>query len=178
VRYQHEPGECRMMRSIPVNPCAACTTNQHCCSRLSGLILSQKEFDALFKGHAEGLTVRQVNKVVIVSAKYGGACPHWANEGCRIYQDRPMDCRIFPYVLTRVIEKRNKVKIIFHTRTDCPQKDILYALLSEAAAKALVMEFGEKIFGEAKAIIVERENGLFSQLRIRIETAISRRRFK
>ena len=74
--------------------------------------------------------------------------------------------------------KRNKVKIVFHTRTDCPQKDKLYALMPEAAARALAMEFGKKIFGEEKAVIVEREKGLFSKLRIRIETIISRRRFK
>jgi len=166
------------MSNIPGNPCVACTTNQHCCTRLSGLILTQKEFDALFKSHAEGLLVRHADKIVIVSTRDGGACPHWSKGGCRIYQDRPIDCRIFPYILTRVIEKRNKVKIIFHTRTDCPQKDILYALMPEAAARALAMEFGKNIFGEKKTIIVERERGLFSQLRIRIETAISRRRFR
>ena len=166
------------MSNIPGNPCVACTTNQHCCTRLSGLILTQKEFDELFKSHAERLLVRQSNKVVIVSTKDGDACPHWAKGGCGIYQDRPIDCRIFPYILTRVIEKRNKVKIIFHTKTDCPQKDKMYALMPEAAARALAMEFGKKIYGEDKTIIVECEKGLLSQLRIRIETAISRRRFK
>ncbi len=89
-----------------------------------------------------------------------------------------MDCRIFPYIMTRVIEKRNKVKIVFHTRTDCPQKDRIYALMPEADARALAKEFGKKIFGEDKTGIVEREKGLLSQLRIRIETMISRRRFK
>jgi len=141
-------------------------------------MLSQSEFDRLFKSRAEGLVVRQANNVVIVSSANGGACPYWGKGGCRIYQERPIDCRIFPYVLTRVIEKKNKVKIIFHTRTDCPQKDILYALMPEADARALAMAFGKEIFGEGKTIVVEREKGRLSQLRIRIETAISRRRFK
>lgn len=166
------------MSNVPANPCSACATNQHCCSRLSGLILMQKEFDVLFKSRAEGLLVRQANKVVIVSTKDGGACPHWAKGGCKIYQDRPIDCRIFPYIMTRVIEKKNKVKIIFHTRTDCPQKDKMFVLMPEAAVRALIMEFGKRIYGEDKTIIVECEKGLLSQLRIRIETAISRRRFR
>ena len=141
-------------------------------------MLTQNEFNALFKSRAEGLWVRQARNVVIVSARDGGACPFWGKDGCRIYQDRPMDCRVYPYILTRVIEKRNNAKIIFHTRTDCPQKDRLYELMPEAAARALALEFGEKIFGKDTAIIVEREKGLLSKLRIRIETMASRRRFK
>ena len=141
-------------------------------------MLTKEEFEKHFRKHAEGLMIRQAGKFIIISSREGRLCPNFENDRCRIYQDRPIDCRIFPYILTRVIEKRNKVKIIFHTRTDCPQKDILYALMPEAAARALAMEFGKNIFGEKKTIIVERERGLFSQLRIRIETAISRRRFR
>lgn len=166
------------MSDIQVNPCSSCTTNQHCCTQLSGLMLSENEFNMFFKSHEQVLLIRRSNKVIIVSTKDGEACPHWGKDGCRIYKGRPMDCRIFPYIMTRVIEKRNKVKIVFHTRTDCPQKDKMFALMPEAAAKALAMEFGKKMFGEEKTIIVEREKGLLSQLRIRIETMISRRRFK
>ncbi len=89
-----------------------------------------------------------------------------------------MDCRIFPYMLSRVIEKRNKAKLVFHTRTDCPQKDRMYAFIPEAAAKAFAIDLGKAIFGEGKAIIVEREKGVLSQLRIRVESAMSRYFFK
>ena len=69
-----------------------------------------------------------------------------------------------------------KVKLVFHTRSDCPKKSTL--LIPEAEARALVMEFGKKVFGEDKTIIVVREKGPLSRLLIRIEKTISRRRFK
>jgi Fe-S-cluster containining protein len=141
-------------------------------------MLTKSEFNKLFKSHEQELLVRQSNKVVVVSSEEGGACPHWGKGGCRIYQDRPIDCRVYPYIMTRVIEKRNKVKIVFHARTDCPQKDRMYALMSETDASALVREFGKKLYGKDKTIIVQCEKGLVSRLRNRIETAISRRRFK
>lgn len=167
-----------MTGSLPENPCASCSTNQHCCSRLSGLILAQDEFNKLFKSRSEALSVRRAGKVVIVSAADGGACPYWGKGGCRIYRDRPIDCRIFPYILTRVIERRKSVKIIFHTRTDCPRKDVLYALMPLLQAKALAAEFGQKAYRGDKTINVQCQKGPVSRFLNRIESALSRFRFK
>jgi Fe-S-cluster containining protein len=166
------------MSNTHENPCVTCSTNQQCCSRLSGLVLSEDEFRSLFKGHRKELSVKRSNKSVIVSSKNGIACPHWGIDGCRIYLDRPIDCRVFPYITTHVIEKRKKVKIVFHSRSDCPQKDRLYLIMPEADIKALLMSFGKNMYGATKTIIVQYEKGVISQLRNRVEAAISRRLYQ
>jgi Fe-S-cluster containining protein len=163
------------MSAVDDNPCAACTIN--CCTIKGwcGLMLTKSEFEKHFKSHAEELFIRLSDNHVVISSKEGRVCPHLEDGGCRIYHDRPIDCRLYPYVMRFVSENAKKVKIAFHTRSDCPQKNA--RLLPEADARALIMEFGEKVYGD-KAIVVLREKGLLSRLRIRIETTIRRRRFK
>ncbi len=163
------------MSSVKGNPCLACSTGQHCCSRLSGLVLSADEFRTLFKSHREELAIKQSNKVIIVSSKKGNACPHWGPDGCRIYLQRPIDCRVFPYITALVIEKRSKVKIVFHSRSDCPLKDRLYLNMPETDIKQLLMELGKSMYGPTKAIVVQHERGFISRLQNRVEAAISRR---
>ena len=160
------------------DPCAVCATNRGCCTLKGwcGLMLTKDEFEKHFKSHAEKLFIRLNDNHVVISTKEGLACPHLSDSGCRIYQDRPIDCRLFPYVMRFVSRNAKKVKIAFHTRSDCPTKNIL--LIPEAEARALVMEFGKKVNGADKIIIVQREKGLFSRLRFRIETTVNRRRFK
>ena len=157
------------------NPCLACSTGQHCCSRLSGLVLSADEFRQFFEGHRKELSIRQSNKVIIVSAADGKACPHWGESGCRIYGQRPIDCRVFPYVTARIIEKRTKVKIVFHSRSDCPQKEQLFLNMPEADIRSLLIAFGKSVHGAAKPIVVQHERGFISRLRNRVEAAINRR---
>ncbi len=166
------------MSNIQGNPCLACSTGQHCCSRLSGLVLSADEFSRFFDAHRKELSIRQSNKVIIVSAADGKACPHWGPGGCRIYGERPIDCRVFPYVTARIIEKRSKVKIVFHSRSDCPLKEQLYRNMPEADIKHLLIEFGNDVYGSTKTIVVQRERGIISRVRNRIEAAISRRLYK
>lgn len=160
------------------NPCRACSTGQHCCSRLNGLMLSAEEFRAHFEAHREELSIRQSNRVIIVSSKEGGACPHWTPDGCRIYLHRPVDCRVFPYITARVIEKQNEVKIVFHSRSDCPLKDQLYPHMPEADIKRLLTRLGKSMYGSSKAIVVQYERGFISRLQNRIEAAISRRLYR
>jgi Fe-S-cluster containining protein len=164
------------MSTVSDNPCVACPTN--CCTLKGwiGLILTKDEFEKHFKGHAEELFVRLSDNYVVISTKEGRVCPHLSDGGCRIYQDRPIDCRLYPYQMRFISGNAGKVKLVFHTRSDCPQKNAL--LIPEAEARALVMEFGKKVFGADKTIIVVREKGLLSRLRIRIEKTISRHRFK
>ena len=164
------------MNAVSDNPCMACITN--CCTikGLCGLMLTKGEFEAHFMRHAERLLIRLSDEYVIISSKEGQVCPHLEEGGCRIYHDRPIDCRLYPYVMRFVFKKTKRVKIALHSRSDCPQKEVL--LSPEADARALVTEFGKKVYGEDKTIIVQRETGLVSRLQIRIETTINRRRFK
>jgi Fe-S-cluster containining protein len=166
------------MDNIQVNPCLACSTGQHCCSRLSGLVLSADEFRTHFEGHRKELSVTHANKVVIVSSTNETACPHWEPGGCRIYRQRPIDCRVFPYVTARIIEKRSKVKIVFHSRSDCPLKDQLYRTIPEADIRNLLLELGKSVYGSAKTIFVLHERGFISRLQNRVEAAISRRLYR
>ena len=163
------------MSFVKENPCLACSTDQHCCSRVSGLMLSEDEFRKHFASHLQELTVRRSRKVVYVSSKSGGSCPHWGVDGCRIYPERPIDCRVFPYIPTHVIEKGKQVKIVYHGRSDCPQKGRLFLLMPEAEVKALLMAFGRKMYGETRTIVVQHEQGIVSRVCNRIEAAIYRR---
>ncbi len=166
------------MGNIQNNPCLACSTGQHCCIRLSGLLLSADEYRTLFEGHRDVLAVRQANKVTIVSTREGHACPHWGPSGCGVYLQRPIDCRVFPYVTVHVIEKRSKVKIVFHPKSDCPMKEQLFRIISQAEIKRLLIDFGKNVFGPAKTIVVQQEGGFISRLRNRVEAAISRRLYR
>jgi len=140
-----------------------------------GLLLSPDEFNRLFKSHVEDLIVRRSNNVLVLLPKEGHACPHFENGACRIYNERPIDCQVYPYVIRHVIEKRTKVKIVFHTRSDCPQKSILYTLVTEAQARALIVKFGKRLYGANKAIVVHREDSIVSQWLNRFDAAIFRR---
>jgi Fe-S-cluster containining protein len=163
------------MNNIQDNPCLACSTDQHCCSRLSGLVLSADEFRRFFEGHRNKLSIRQSDKVIIVSAADGKACPHWGTNGCRIYGQRPIDCRVFPYVTTHIIEKRSRIKIVFHSRSDCPLKEKLILNMPEADIRNLLIEFGKSVYGSTRPIVVQHERGFVSRLLNRLEAAISRR---
>jgi Fe-S-cluster containining protein len=159
------------------NPCSACTTNHGCCTLKGacGLMLTKDEYDRHFKHHAECLEIGQSNEFYIISSKDGHVCPHYAKSGCRIYHDRPIDCRLYPYVMHRFIKRLQKIKIVFHSNSDCPEKTALFLSVPEATARALVVEFGGKVYGGGKTILVQHEKGAFSRFRIRVESAISRR---
>jgi Fe-S-cluster containining protein len=145
---------------------------------LSGLVLSPDEFKAHFKRHREELAIKQSNKVFVVSSQKGGGCPYWGPDGCQIYLQRPIDCRVFPYVTARIIENRSNVKIVFHSRSDCPLKDQLYLKMPESDIRNLLMELGKSVYGSTKTIVVQHERGIISRFRNRIEAAISRRLYK
>ena len=157
------------MGTVRDNPCAACATNHGCCTLKGwcGLVLTKDEFEKHFKGHAEELIIGQSDKFIIISSKEGRVCPHLSDSGCRIYQNRPIDCRLYPYQMRFVSGNARKVIIAFHTRSDCPIKNAL--LIPETEARELVMQFGKKVYGENTTVIVRREKGLLSRLRIRIE---------
>lgn len=174
MRDQHQAHGAEMTGYSNDNPCTGCSTNQHCCSKLSGLFLNEREFNLHFRNHEAQLEVKRSKNIAIVSTKQGGPCPHWGKEGCGIYLDRPTDCRVFPYVTTHVIAKRNKIRITFHNRSDCPKKDSLYLLIHEAEIRILLADFVRQTFGGKKPITVLNEDEVASRLRNRIRAAIGR----
>jgi len=171
---RQSPGTGAGMNEKHYNPCKSCLINQGCCTRLSGLMLTQDEYQRHFRNNAEGLVVEKSNGFFVVSSGTEDACPHWGNDGCLIYPDRPIDCRLYPYLIRRMIEKKRKVHLVFHDSSVCPHRNALFALMPDSEIRALVKEFGRNVYGENIAIIVYREKGAFSRWRHRIEAALSR----
>lgn len=157
-----------------INPCIECSTNQQCCRQLSGLLLAEQEYKDNFENHEAKLDVSWSNKFAVVSVKPGESCPHWGTDGCGIYQDRPIDCRVFPYVTSQILENRHKIKITFHNRSDCPIKERLYLLTPEAEVRSLLTALGIKIYGAKRRIIVRHEDEIAAKLLNRIKAVVDR----
>lgn len=140
------------MSSEQYNPCLQCDVNQKCCSHLSGLRLSKKEFEKYFKNHSNVLSVLKYNKLFLVSSDKNGPCPYWGKGGCLIYNDRPVDCRLYPYEITQIKERRDKIDVTFRVNPGCSQKDNL--LLPVEEAKALIKVFCQKVYGSSKPFFI------------------------
>ncbi|MCD6486514.1 MAG: YkgJ family cysteine cluster protein [Syntrophobacterales bacterium] len=126
------------------NRCKDCSTDQNCCNRLEGLRLTRAEYRKNFADYHAVLVVRQTGKIYRVSAKKGQSCPHWDGD-CRIYDKRPIECRLYPYTISNLWEWGNHVFITFHSRTKCPFKEHL--LIPRDAAKQMVAKFAREAFG-------------------------------
>lgn len=133
------------------NPCLTCP--DICCSLKGecGLRLSKAEFEACFKEYEQGLNVREEGGIVIISTKDGLVCPNLGAKGCRIYLERPIDCRLYPYQMLPVYETRRKVKIMLYMQTSCVA-DRTFSV-SEAQARDLIMAFGNKAYGEKEIVV-------------------------
>lgn len=164
------------MNETSSNPCGNCSTHYGCCSLkgICGLMLTKEEFEKHFKGHTEKLVIRSSRNFVIISSRDGFACPHLGVSGCSIYHDRPIDCRLFPYMMNHVFENRWRVRIVFHDKSDCPQKEQLLQPTDEA--KALAREFAQSVFGKDRPITVhfERRKTLVSRARNFIDKILAR----
>lgn len=165
------------MKNTNSNPCATCSTNYGCCTLKGtcGLMLTKEEFDRHFKGHTDKLVVISSRNFVIISSRDSFACPHLDVDGCKIYDDRPIDCRLFPYMMSNVFEMRGQIKIVFHDRSDCPQRFHLLHPVDEA--RTLVMEFARSVFGRDRPIIVnfEKRRTFISRARNFIDRKLSER---
>jgi len=147
------------------NLCDTCSTEQHCCTRLTDLKLTRDEYEAQFKKFEENLSVIQSDGVYTVTPRKGTACPHWDRGGCTIYPNRPIDCRLFPYIMTRIDKDKDALKITVIRSSLCPHVDVVCGLMSETETRALVTEFWRKVAGDETRIIVKRESGPVSHLR-------------
>ncbi|MCL5022902.1 MAG: class I SAM-dependent methyltransferase [Nitrospirae bacterium] len=135
------------------NPCLVCSVDQRCCSQLSGLRLTKDEFEKYFKNHAGELAIVEDQKTVVISSHNNGPCPYWENDGCMIYNDRPIDCRLYPYEITRISEKRKAIEVTLRDNPGCPRRERLLMPFEES--KALIEVFCHTVYGRSKPIIIK-----------------------
>lgn len=130
-----------------------CDVNQRCCSQLSGLRLTREELEKYFENHAGGLAILKYKNTFIVSTKENGPCPYWKKSGCMIYHHRPIDCRLYPYEITGISERKKTIEVTFGINQGCPQKDRLLMPVDEA--KAFIEVFCQAVYGQDKPIIIK-----------------------
>ncbi len=155
------------------HPCQGCTIN--CCAgpQWTNVLITKEEYERLFSHHVGKFSLREAGNYYILSGE-GRDCPYLADGGyCRIHDERPIDCRLYPFIMRHIFERRNGVRIVFHSRAGtCPQKDTLLKMVPEAEARALIMSFARQVYGEDKNIIIQREIGIIARLRNRFESVI------
>lgn len=139
------------------NPCATCSIDQDCCTHLSGLRVTEAEFQRCFSSHVDLLHIEREGPVLVLTPKDGAACPNWQKGGCAVYDDRPRECRLFPFTLFVRKQGADLVSIGYHSDTRCPLKQALIA--PDAEARAIVANFGEEAFPRSK-LEVSRETTL------------------
>ena len=141
-----------MIKDTPENPCTGC--NQNCCVGMSYLRLTVPEYERLFAEHRDKLIVQKKKAYYVVFAKEGQACPYFQDGACTIYNDRPIECRLFPYSLRDIkFYGEHKVLVTFHARTSCPRKNEL--LLSREKAKELLYSFAREVGGDKCVVEVK-----------------------
>jgi len=160
----------RIVSETKYNACNKCSIDQACCSNLSGLRVSEKEYRQLFAKHIDKIEVEQSGRIYSISGKNGSSCPNWVNKQCAVYVDRPMECSLFPYTIGRIVHKGNRVNITYHSRTRCPEKKVL--LISKAEANKMLFAFAESAFSDAEIIKIEYE-WLFTRLKNKITSFIT-----
>ncbi|MBC8354830.1 MAG: hypothetical protein H8E66_22870 [Planctomycetes bacterium] len=153
------------------NPCTGCTIDQDCCTHLSGLRLTQLEFNRCFKQHTDQIVVEREGPLVVVSQQEGATCPNWQNDGCAVYDARPRECTLFPHTLYVQQHRDDSVSVHVHSDTQCPLKAQLRS--SQQEAEQLAREFAEEAFGAATPIRVNHET-ILQLLRRRGRNLVSR----
>ncbi|MDG1416771.1 MAG: YkgJ family cysteine cluster protein [Maricaulis sp.] len=137
------------------NPCLKCTLELSCCASLSGLRVNQTEFDRCFADVADQFDVERDGPFYRLSVKNGGACPHLETQ-CTIYEDRPMECALFPHTIGAVFDNDTLLMTV-HKRTDCPQKADL--AMDDAEAVNRVEQFARETVGADAKIRVILDEG-------------------
>jgi Fe-S-cluster containining protein len=90
------------------------------------------------------LDIKHEGPIYVITPKNGEACPNWHDGGCSVYDERPRECRLFPFTLFVRQQKSHAVSLGYHCDTRCPLKTEL--LRSEDEAQAIVSDFGREAF--------------------------------
>ncbi len=149
------------------NPCLTCPDT--CCGTPGkfSLRISKEEFEKHFKDRADDLIIQEDGNVVLIYSKEGKACPNLDNKGCKIYLDRPIDCRLYPYQMLQLYETNNKAKLLLYIKPHCVENRTFY--MPENDAIALVEAFGRNVYGDKKIIVQIFEDKFLSKLKNKIE---------
>ncbi len=142
---------------IPENVCDACPIEQDCCTHLSGLKLTEPEFQRLFASFREQLRIRRIGPIYAISVKNHGSCPNWKGR-CSVYANRAVECKLFPYTIGHIRIGKKRVRISYHSRTNCPFKSRL--LSSREEAEALISSFAREAFGSVQPVKIEYETAV------------------
>lgn len=148
---------------VPENPCLTCA--DVCCALKGdyGLRLSAHEFEAHFREHTHALRVRQEGEMVVLSTEEGRVCPNLGDKGCRIYAERPIDCRLYPYQMLPVYQTKRRVKIMLYMTPVCAA-DRTFAY-PEQQARTLVQTFCRDVYGDKRVLIQIYQNRFLPKLR-------------
>lgn len=95
--------------------CSECKWNKNCCNDFNNIdkpIISKAEKEIICKkyGVDESNFIR-INKGCYNINTQDGRCPFY-NNGCGIYEDRPQDCRMYPYDIKLIDNKYYLVRYI------------------------------------------------------------------
>jgi CelD/BcsL family acetyltransferase involved in cellulose biosynthesis/Fe-S-cluster containining protein len=140
------------------NPCFSCLIEQECCRKLRFLRLTKSEYMQHFAQQQEKIIIQDCDETYLVSSKEGQTCPHFKNDICTIYADRPIECRLFPYTLGSIHKENNCLVITYHERTLCPNKGNL--LMPDKEARKLILSFAHEAFTDKYTVKVKRESFL------------------
>ncbi len=137
------------------NPCLACPTQQSCCTNLIWTRLSPQEYERHFARYDDRIECLREGPIHLVQTRDGGACPHWDGE-CSIYEDRPMECRLFPHSIGSVFDGKT-LTLSVHSRTPCPWRDTLK--MPDEEALALVRDFARSLARKDQSVRVYLQEG-------------------
>lgn len=107
------------------NPCMSCSIDMDCCKKFNGVLMSQEEFDRLYAKFEGRFQVEQRNRFVMVTDISGEGCPYFKQgTGCTVYEERPLDCRLFPFSLDHVRGgEGDTMRASAHRRVGCPHSE-------------------------------------------------------
>ncbi len=137
------------------HPCATCRDN--CCAPLRGLKVTRAEFDRVFSDKVDRLSIIDNGDWLQVSST-NGACPNLREGLCQVYDDRPMECRLFPYTIETITPRDQVVQVYVHGSTHCPAREQLKPAVT--TAHAMVSDFCAEAFPHLSAdiTIIDRPN--------------------
>jgi Fe-S-cluster containining protein len=118
--------------------------------------LTEPEFERCFASHEPELAIEREDAVLVVSQRDGGVCPNWQDGGCVVYEDRPRECRLFPFTMYPTSNSGQLVSLRLHSETRCPLKRQL--LGDREGAQQLAQEFADEAYGDSRVVSVRHES--------------------